>query len=119
MIVSKIFGIIYIVVNTIIFLTLLALALNGPGNFLPLYLEWIVLIFPIVGILSGYWISSGQLGTKKLLIVILSLFFTFATIFVALVVLPLVERANVENNSKLHVNSNHICHFQHMTNYTT
>ncbi len=101
-------GIIYITINAILLLTLLALALNGTENHPPLYLEWIVLIVPAIGILSGYWISAGQHSSKKILLIILSLFITFATVFVALVVLPLVERANIEQRQEVSTSSANI-----------
>ncbi len=89
---SKILGIIYLVVNFLIFLALLALALKGSGKYLSFYPSWFVLIVPAVGMLSGYWISSGKYNSKCFPLILFSLFITFATIFVSLVILPLIER---------------------------
>ena len=92
----KIFGLLYFLFNFIGFAALLILAINAAGKYLSFSPGWVYLLFPALGILSGYWIYSGKFGWGRSLVIAFSLLCSVATLFIVFVAVPQVEHLNNE-----------------------
>ena len=82
----KLFGLLYIGFNGVIIAVLGGMLVYTTGGNLQFSPPWIFLIFPAMGILSGYWIRNLRFGWWRSLVIALSLLCSAAFLFIALVV---------------------------------
>jgi hypothetical protein len=87
----KMFGLFYFFINILLCISLVIFAIQAfiktqisPG--------FIVLLLPIVGIFSGYWMRYGKYGWWRILIISISLFLSIAIVFTAIFISPKLEQ---------------------------
>ncbi|MCD6580933.1 MAG: ankyrin repeat domain-containing protein [Desulfuromusa sp.] len=98
---SKIFGSLYFALNCLIFITIFILAIYTSGKYLQFSPGWIFLLFPGIGMLSGYWIRTGRYGWTRSLIIAVSLLCSIIFLFIAFVAGPQLEKLEAEKVAKI------------------
>ena len=96
----KIFGSLYFALNCLILITIFILAIFTSGKYLQFSPGWIFLLFPGIGMLSGYWIRTGNFNWARSLIIAVSLLCSIVFLFIAFVAGPQLEKLEAENLAK-------------------
>lgn len=90
----KIFGVFYFLFNLICLAVITILVFQTmndiPEDFSP---GWILTLFPLLGILAGYWLFRYRFGWFRSLVIIASLLITSAGVFISFVAAPAIEKA--------------------------
>lgn len=92
----KIFGFLYFLFHLLIFITIFILAAYTSGKYLQFSPGWIFLIFPGGGMLSGYWLRTGQYGWLRSVIIAVSFVCTLVFLFIAFVSGPQLDKLKAE-----------------------
>jgi len=90
---AKVFGFVYFVCNTAALTVFVIMAIYTMIQTPQFSLGWVLLIFPILGMLTGYWIRTGKYGWVRISIIVVSLIIFVIALFIALVVAPKIEKA--------------------------
>ncbi len=95
----KSFGVLYSLLNLAIFATILVLVINSMGEY-PYSPGWIYLVFPAVGIVSGYWMWMGRYSSGKKLVIVFSFLSSAALLVIIFVAIPQIKAINAKHLKK-------------------
>ena len=95
----KFFGVLYFLINLAVFATISVLAINSMGKYL--YSPgWIYLVFPAMGMVSGYWMWTGKYSLSKKVVVAFSLFCSATLLVIIFVAIPQIKTLNTKQLEK-------------------
>ena len=103
----KVFGFLFFLLNAVILtvvIILTAASCIGAGS-LTLSSEWIFVIFPICGMLAGWWLRRGRYGILRTLIITVSLLFAAGILFIAVYISPIIEKTHHEKTANSESNT--------------
>jgi len=87
----KAFGVLYFLGNLAVFATIFVLAINSMGKY-PYSPGWIFLVFPGLGMVSGYWVWLEKYGWGRSLVIAFSLICSCLALYMIFVVSPQMEK---------------------------
>ncbi|WDP89290.1 MAG: hypothetical protein HUN04_05930 [Desulfobacter sp.] len=102
----KIFGFLYFVTNIIICFLIAMFATSAwmAGNFSTGY---IIIVLPLTGILSGYWMRKSLYGLWRSLIIGSNIIVTIAILFTAIFISPGLEKAKQKKFESNRISEQH------------
>jgi len=92
----QLFGFVYFSFNVVLFVVIFIMAVYTTGRYLQFSPGWVYLLFPALGMFSGYWIRIGKFGWARGLAITASMICTAAFLFIALVAAPQMEELKTE-----------------------
>ena len=99
----KIFGGVYFLFNLICMTAIIVLCAKSLNDMPPgVSPGWMLTLFPLLGVVAGYWLFRGYFRWFSVLVIISSLMMTMAGVFIYVAVTPKIEEAasHVSHNTE-------------------
>lgn len=103
----KILGFLYFTFNFLIFITIFILAFYTSCKYQQFSPGWIYLLFPAIGMLSGYWIHAGRYSWARSLIIAISVASSAVFLFIAFVSGPQLDNLKAEKLKQIQATQQH------------